>query len=70
MKNETNDQFDQVANMATTYTDLNLMYKNTVEANGVKKKNQNLSQQKVKESSEKMINLNESIEKNLEEPKS
>jgi len=69
MKNETSDQFDQVADMATTYTDLNILYKNAVAANGIKKKNQSITQEQIKESEEEMINLEKSIERAMEEPK-
>lgn len=69
MKNETSDQFDQVADMATTYTDLNILYKNAVAANGIKKKNQSITQEKIKEAEEQMIELSKSIARNLEEPK-
>ena len=67
MKGETAETFNGVADFASTYTDLNVLYKKAVAASNAKKKNINELNVELKESDEKLESLNKSMAKELEE---
>ena len=67
MKGETQEQFNQVADLATTYTDLNIMYKKAIAANTAVKQNKQMTTEKLKEAAERMNVYSESIAKEIEE---
>lgn len=67
MKGETQEQFNQVADLATTYTDLNIMYKKAIASNTAVKQNKQITTSKLKEAAERMNVYSESIAKEIQE---
>lgn len=67
MKGETAETFNSVADFASTYTDLNILYKKAVAASNAKKKNANDLNIELKKADERTEIMNRSVRKRLKE---
>ena len=67
MKGETQETFNQVAGLATTYTDLNILYKKATASNSAIKQNKMFTDQKLREASSRMNVYKQSIATEIQE---
>ncbi len=68
MKGENKEIFNQIANFASSYTDLSTLYKNAIATKNAKSKNENVSLSEAQGVAADLTAMNNGISKNLKEP--